>query len=77
MTLEERVREIQERIGQCFADCVGDHFDEVVAMVRAAVEAEREACAKVAEQYIDQTHWAVIRMRCEAIAAAIRARGNP
>jgi hypothetical protein len=43
------------------------------ALLEAAVLAEREACAKVAEDYWDEGH---CEIAVREIAAAIRARGN-
>lgn len=44
--------------------------DTVAEMIRQAVEQEREACAKVCEKWGDENNTA------QAIAAAIRARGE-
>jgi hypothetical protein len=45
---------------------------EVRAMIKEAVEAEREACAKLCENVILNRAW----IAKEEVAAAIRARGN-
>jgi len=44
--------------------------DAVAEMIRQAVEAEREACAQVCEE------WGAWNNTAQAIAAAIRARGE-
>jgi hypothetical protein len=50
----------------------------LVELVERAVEAEREACAKVCEEmrtYVDR-HNAVVQASAKECAAAIRARGQ-
>ena len=63
-------------------DCqfeVSFHADQIIAMVRAAQAAEREACAKVcddlAETHEQMNQWGSHKT-AESLAQAIRARGE-
>lgn len=52
--------------------------DEVAAAIQKAIQHEREACAKIADEYSEWTHWgqysnaAAAEAAAEEIAAAIR-----
>lgn len=52
--------------------------DAVAEMIRQAVQAEREACAKLADDWQNETGTdiAAAARICPQIAAAIRARGD-
>jgi hypothetical protein len=73
-------------------DCYHEIFERVVASFRSAVIAEREACARIVEGRVHKEHyrewpeWGMGNRSngseavslCDALAAAIRARGpNP
>lgn len=79
MTSDEN--ECLERADRLLAEGVNGDRGSIAAMIYEAVQAEREACAKIAEDGTDETHPTVrghiMRKfgRSPAIAAAIRARG--
>ena len=50
-----------------------ESFERFAALVAAA---EREACAKVADEQAQDEPYGHAKFRCGNIAAAIRARGN-
>jgi hypothetical protein len=52
---------------------LNDCDEEVLRLVNAAIEAEREACAKVCEALRDEDGYEAWNTEC---AAAIRARGD-
>jgi hypothetical protein len=60
---------------------VNDCDDEILVLVNAAIAAEREACAKVAEERLldkaNCTAEQMYEMMKKSIAEAIRARGAP
>jgi hypothetical protein len=82
MTAEERIDDVVRRNN--YGSCLGESRKELIAAVKAAVLAEREACAVEAEENrfgghvgdplseIDVERFA--RLKGDAIAAAIRAR---
>ncbi len=64
-----------------YPEGVASDVDRVAAAIRAAVAAEREACAALCDEWVLPAH-DVGRLdghgdEAEAIAAAIRARGEP
>ena len=61
----------EDAIRREFGPCEDDSVEAVVKVLRQAVEAEREACAKIAE---NEDHGGMIVL-CHTIARKIRARG--
>ena len=55
---------------------LNDCDEEVLKLVNAAIEAEREACAKVCEETTASWTQDLYNRGCMDCAAAIRARGN-
>lgn len=57
----------------------GPNFEMIAGLCKMSVEAEREACAKVADQISDKYGWGYYGNEVDTadeIAAAIRARGQ-
>ena len=74
MTPEERCKEIQSR----FTPGPGGLWDAVTQAIREAIEAEREACARLATSRADPNHGTECN-DCEEnrmLATAIRSRGK-
>lgn len=81
----KQIADLPKQIGTCITVAIAASQDECaerwpsewIAAIRAAVAAEREACAKVAEMYYGHEPWAVtFGLAGETIAEAIRARGE-
>lgn len=77
MTPEERATQIAEGLGSFAAPIVkGWLVSEIEKAIRAAVEAERERCAQVAEEYAGPFGGVGRLLLADDIAAAIR-KGRP
>ena len=71
----------RDALGDTFKEWLGDNFDALLdryeVLVERAVIAEREACAKIAENFGGAADMAGDVEAWDHIAAAIRARGTP
>lgn len=70
----ETIERFAELVRQDERDkCVQDYLQDCCDAIDAARIEEREACAKVADNYSDTYHWYGL---CKRAAEAIRARSN-